>query len=143
LGEGDFSVEILERSLQTAEVGLSEADIVVAGGAGCGVTNWHLVEDLAAAIGGRVGASRAAVEAGLAPRSQQVGQTGSTVHPRLYVACGISGALQHVVGMKTSATVVAINRDASAPIFRFAHYGIVGDVAEVLPRLTQAFAAAH
>jgi electron transfer flavoprotein alpha subunit len=143
LGEGDFSVEILERSLQTAEVGLSEADIVVAGGAGCGITNWHLVEDLAAAIGGRVGASRAAVEAGLAPRSQQVGQTGSTVHPRLYVACGISGALQHVVGMKTSATVVAINRDASAPIFRFAHYGIVGDVAEVLPRLTQAFAAAH
>lgn len=143
LEEEDFSVEILERSLQTAEVGLSEADIVVAGGAGCGATNWHLVEDLAAAIGGRVGASRAAVEAGLAPRSQQVGQTGSTVHPRLYVACGISGALQHVVGMKTSATVVAINRDATAPIFRFAHYGIVGDVAEVLPRLTEAFAAAH
>lgn len=141
LTDEDFSVEILERRLQHAEVGLSEAEVVVAGGAGCNAANWHLVEDLAAAIGGRVGASRAAVEAGLAPRSQQVGQTGSTVHPRLYIACGISGALQHVVGMKSSATVVAINRDPNAPIFRFAHYGIVGDVTDVLPRLTEAFAA--
>jgi electron transfer flavoprotein alpha subunit len=141
LEEEDFSVEILDRSLQHAEVGLSEADVIVAGGAGCNAANWHLVEDLADAIGGRVGASRAAVEAGLAPRSRQVGQTGSTVHPSLYIACGISGALQHVVGMKTSATVVAINRDPTAPIFRFAHYGIVGDVANVLPQLTEAFAA--
>jgi electron transfer flavoprotein alpha subunit len=143
LTEEDFSVEILERSLQHAEVGLSEADVVVAGGAGCNAANWHLVEDLATAIGGRVGASRAAVEAGLAPRSQQVGQTGSTVNPRLYVACGISGALQHVVGMKGSAMVVAINRDPNAPIFRFANYGIVGDVTDVLPRLTEAFDAAN
>lgn len=140
LEDSDFSVEIIERSLQHAEVGLTEADVVVAGGAGCNASNWHLVEALAAAIGGRVGASRAAVEAGLAPRSRQVGQTGSTVHPRLYVACGISGALQHVVGMKASGTVVAINRDANAPIFRFAHFGIVGDVTDVLPRLTEAFA---
>ena len=140
LEEEDFSVEILERQLQHAEVGLSEADVVVAGGAGCNASTWHLVEDLAAQIGGRVGASRAAVEAGLAPRSQQVGQTGSTISPRLYIACGISGALQHVVGMKQSATVVAINRDPGAAIFRFADYGIVGDVTDVLPRLTAAFA---
>jgi electron transfer flavoprotein alpha subunit len=140
LPDDDFSVQIMERRLQTAEVGLSDADVVVAGGSGCSAANWHLVEQLAAQIGGRVGASRAAVEAGLAPRSRQVGQTGSTVHPRLYIACGISGALQHVVGMKHSSTVLAINRDPNAAIFRFAHYGIVGDVTDVLPRLTQAFA---
>lgn len=140
LPDEDFSVHVMERRLQTAEVGLSDADVVVAGGSGCSAANWHLVEQLAAQIGGRVGASRAAVEAGLAPRSRQVGQTGSTVHPRLYVACGISGALQHVVGMKQSSTVLAVNRDPNAAIFRFAHFGIVGDVTDVLPRLTQAFA---
>ena len=87
--------------------------------------------------------TRAAVEASLAVRSQQVGQTGSTVQPNLYVACGISGALQHVVGMKGSGTVVAINRDPEAPIFRFAHYGVVGDVGEVLPALSRALVEAR
>ncbi len=142
LTESDLSVVVVEQSLQRAEVGLADADVVVAGGAGCSASNWHLVEELASEIGGRVGASRAAVEAGLAPRSAQVGQTGATVRPRLYVACGISGALQHVVGMKGAATVVAINRDPNAPVFRFAHYGIVGEVTDVLPRLTEGFATA-
>ena len=106
---------------------------------GCGRASWHLVEELAEAIGGRVAASRGAVEAGLAERSQQVGQTGATVHPRLYVACGISGALQHAVGMQDSATIVAINRDPNAVVFRLAHFGIVGDWKEVLPTLTAKF----
>lgn len=138
LGPSDLRVEVLERSVQRGEVALADADVVVAGGAGCDSASWHLVEDLAAAIGGRVAASRGAVEAGLAPRSVQVGQTGSSVRPRLYVACGISGALQHVVGMRRAGTVVAVNRDADAPIFSFADYGIVGDVRDVLPRLAEA-----
>lgn len=138
LTEDDFDVEILEREIQRTGVTLADADVVVAGGAGCGTRNWHLVESLASALGGRVAASRAAVEAGLAPRSYQVGQTGTTVSPQLYIACGISGALQHVVGMQASRIIVAINRDEHAPIFHFAHYGVVGDVAAVLPRLTAA-----
>lgn len=126
--------------MQAAEVALSDADVIVAGGAGCDADSWQLVEDLAEQIGGKVAASRAAVEAGLAARSLQVGQTGTSVRPGLYIACGISGSLQHVVGMKGSGTVVAINRDPEAPIFRFADYGIVGDVSEVLPLLTLAWA---
>lgn len=138
LSDAEFDVEVIERSVTDADVGLAEADVIVAGGAGCDAESWHLVEELAAGIGGRVAASRAAVEANLAVRSQQVGQTGSTVRPNLYIACGISGALQHVVGMKGSGTVVAVNRDPEAAIFRFADYGVVGDVADVLPRLTRA-----
>ena len=98
------------------------------------------MEDLAAAVGGRVAASRGAVEAGLAERSQQVGQTGVTVRPTLYIACGISGALQHAVGMQDSATIIAVNRDPEAAIFHLAHFGIIGDVGEVLPLLTAALA---
>lgn len=134
----DEEFEILGRDLRKAGVSLSEADVIVAGGAGCGAESWHLVEELAAELGGKVAASRAAVEAGLAPRSAQVGQTGATVRPSLYVAIGISGALQHVVGMKGAATVLAVNRDPEAAIFRFAHLGVVGDVTDVLPRLTEA-----
>jgi electron transfer flavoprotein alpha subunit len=136
--EADFDMDVRERSVTEVDVAMVDADVIVAGGAGCDAENWHLVEELAARIGGRVAASRAAVEAGLAVRSQQVGQTGSTVRPRLYIACGISGALQHVVGMKGSGTVLAINRDPEAAIFRFADYGAVGDVTDVLPKLTQA-----
>lgn len=138
----DLEVRVLERALQPADVSLADAEVIVAGGAGCNAANWHLIEGLAAGIGGKVAASRAAVEAGLAPRSLQVGQTGSTVRPKLYIACGISGALQHVVGMRGAATVVAVNRDPEAAIFRFSHYGVVGDVTEVLPLLTAAFAEA-
>jgi len=138
---GDFAVEVLERTLQQTEVRLGDADIIVAGGAGCDASNWHLIEELAGQLDGRVAATRAAVEAGLAPRSFQVGQTGTTVHPWLYIACGISGALQHVVGIEASQTILAVNRDPDAAIFRFAQYGIVGNVTDVLPRLISAFSA--
>jgi electron transfer flavoprotein alpha subunit len=138
LSETDLRVEVLERQISGADVDLRDADVVIAGGAGCDAVSWHLIEDLAQAIGGRVAASRGAVEAGLAERAQQVGQTGATVHPRLYVACGISGALQHVVGMQDSATIVAINRDPNAVVFRLAHFGVVGDVGDSIPELIAA-----
>ncbi|HEX6424492.1 MAG TPA: FAD-binding protein [Acidimicrobiales bacterium] len=138
LAPEDGRVEVVDRHISTAEVGLADADVVIAGGAGCDAATWHLVEELAAAVGGRVAASRGAVEAGLAPRALQVGQTGTTVHPRLYVACGISGALQHTVGMRTARTVLAINRDPDAFIFRVAHFGIVAEVGEALPPLAAA-----
>jgi len=112
--------------------------VVIAGGAGCDQSSWHLIEDLAAAIGGKIAASRGAVEARLAPRSLQVGQTGATVRPRLYVACGISGALQHAVGMQDSTTIVAINRDPEAVVFHLANFGIVADVREAIPQLVAA-----
>jgi electron transfer flavoprotein alpha subunit len=131
-------VEVIDRETSTADVGLTDADVIIAGGAGCDASSWPLVEELAASIGGRVAASRAAVEAGLAPRALQVGQTGTTVHPLLYVACGISGALQHAVGMRTARTVLAVNRDPDAFIFRLAHFGIVADVRDALPQLIAA-----
>jgi electron transfer flavoprotein alpha subunit len=143
LQPSDLRVEVLDRQVSTADVGLADADVIIAGGAGCDAASWHLVEGLAVAVGGRVAASRGAVEAGLAPRSLQVGQTGVTVHPRLYIACGISGALQHAVGMRTARTVLAVNRDPDAFIFRLAHFGIVGDVAEALPALTAALQQAR
>lgn len=138
LAPSDGRVTIVDRQISTADVGLADADVVIAGGAGCDASAWHLVEELAEAVGGRVAASRGAVEAGLAPRALQVGQTGTTVHPRLYVACGISGALQHTVGMRTARTVVAVDRDPDAFIFRLAHFGIVADVREALPPLAAA-----
>jgi electron transfer flavoprotein alpha subunit len=134
----DLRVEVIDRDTSTADVGLGDADVIIADGAGCDASSWHLVEELAATIGGRVAASRGAVEAGLAPRALQVGQTGTTVHPLLYVACGISGALQHAVGMRTARTVLAVNCDPDAFIFRLAHFGIVADVRDALPQLTAA-----
>ncbi len=134
----DQAVQVVERNIKTSATGLAEASVVVAGGAGCSAENWYLIEDLASVLGGSVAASRAAVEAGLAPRKLQVGQTGTSVKPDLYIACGISGAFQHVVGMQAAELVVAVNRDPEAAIFRFAHYGIVADVAEALPFLTKA-----
>jgi electron transfer flavoprotein alpha subunit len=138
LSDTDLRVEVIERRISSADVDLRDADVVIAGGAGCDADSWHLVETLAQEIGGRVAASRGAVEAGLAERAQQVGQTGATVHPRLYVACGISGALQHAVGMQDSATIVAINRDPNAVVFRLAHFGIVADVGDAIPELVAA-----
>jgi electron transfer flavoprotein alpha subunit len=131
LAPTDLRVEVVDRETSTA-------DVIIAGGAGCDASSWHLVEQLAGAIGGQVAASRGAVEAGLAPRALQVGQTGTTVHPRLYIACGVSGALQHTVGMRSARTVLAINRDPDAFIFRLAHFGIVADVQEALPPLAAA-----
>jgi electron transfer flavoprotein alpha subunit len=135
----DERVELLERRISPADVDLRDADVVIAGGAGCDVASWHLVEDLARVIGGRVAASRGAVEAGLAERALQIGQTGATIRPRLYVACGISGALQHAVGMQDSGTIVAINHDPDAVVFRLAHFGIVADAREAIPQLIAAF----
>jgi electron transfer flavoprotein alpha subunit len=144
----ELSVEPEEFSLATTMVeqahaesegpSIEDADVVVAGGRGLGEpANFRLVEDLAQALGGAVAATRAVVDAGWYPYSAQVGQTGKTVAPKLYVAAGISGAIQHKVGMQGSNVIVAVNKDPNAPIFEFADLGVVGDVHAVLPKLTQ------
>ncbi len=135
-----FAVEVIKREVEKRKLNLKGARVIVAGGAGVGSKeNFDLIFDLAGAFGGAVGASRAAVDSGFIGHEHQIGQTGTTVRPALYIACGISGAIQHRAGMDESAKIIAINTDKDAPIFSVAHYGIVGDLKAVIPMMIKAF----
>lgn len=140
---GDALARVLKRETEAASgPKLEDAPIIVSGGRGMGgPENFKILEDLAAELGAAVGASRAVVDAGWKPYALQIGQTGKTVKPSVYIACGISGAMQHTVGMKGARTIIAINKDPEAPIFKIADFGVVGDVHKIVPQLTQAIRA--
>ena len=136
LKEEDFVVKILERHMEKKKIDIKHSHIIVSGGDGVGSKeNFELLFELAEILGGEVGGSRAAVDAGYIPHERQVGQTGITVRPHLYIACGISGAVQHRAGMEESALIISINKDPQAPINNIADYAIIGDVGEVIPKM--------
>jgi len=134
--DADMAVRIIERHIEKQKVNIKNAPIIVSGGYGMGSKeNFNLLFELAEVLGGEVGGSRAAVDAGFIPHERQIGQTGVTVRPKLYIACGISGAVQHRAGMQESAMIISINNDPKAPINQIADYTITGDVAEVIPKM--------
>ncbi len=140
VSEDDLRTKVLQFMKSEVAVNLVEADIIVSGGRGVGKPEgFKVLQDLANALGAALGASRAAVDSGWIPQEHQVGQTGKTVKPKIYIACGISGAIQHLAGMRTSDCIVAVNKDADAPIFKIASYGIVGDYNQVVPILIEEF----
>ena len=136
LSDEDLAVEIISRHIEERKIDIKGASIIVAGGYGMGSKeNFRLCHELAEVLGGEVGASRAAVDAGFTEHERQVGQTGVTVRPKLYIACGISGQIQHTAGMDASAMIISINTDENAPINKIADYAITGDVAVVIPKM--------
>jgi electron transfer flavoprotein alpha subunit len=142
LKDEDFVVQIIERHIEKSKINIKNAQVIIAGGYGVGSKeNFNLLYDLAEILGAQVGASRAAVDAGYVEHERQIGQTGITVRPKLYIACGISGAVQHRAGMDQSAQIISINTDANAPINNIADYTIVGSITDVIPRMIKYYKA--